>query len=104
MQGIQVKLADAITATGTARVNLFSIPGGPALTGQKTVTIFQKGATVLTVAVEISWDGGTTWVTYLAAFNLIPAAVQVVLPSGAPLRLNVATLTTTPADIYGILN
>lgn len=98
--GLPTKIADAIVTTGTERVSGFSVIGPPV---QHKVTIYQKGATALSGNIEITSDGGTTWLI-LAAFNLITnPVISFEVSSGIIYRLNVGAITTTPADIFAVL-
>ena len=99
--GIPVKIADAIVATGNARVRPFGFVAPP---GPHKIIMNQIGATVLTANFQVSSDGGTTWRAIGSTLDFIatPTQTQDVYP-GVQFRLDVATLTTTPADIYATL-
>jgi hypothetical protein len=99
--GNPTKIGNALVATGTGRVVPFSIICPP---GAHTVKVSQVGATVLTGNFEFSSDGQITW-QVLAAFDLIAnKSIDIAVIPGVAYRTNVATLTTTPADIWGTLN
>lgn len=101
MVGLPAKTADAIVATGTARIVPFSIIAPP---GPHKVTSQQVGASALAGNVEWSLDGQTTWKVLVAFDFIATATVAFDAVPGAAYRFNVTTLTTTPADIISVLN
>lgn len=96
------KVADAIVAVGTARVRPFSIIVPP---GATKVVLYQNGATVLSGNIEFAVNSDLSTWQVLQAFDLIANKLITldVIP-GIVYRMNVAVLTTTPADIVGTID
>jgi len=106
--GIPVQITGTVTATGTANSFQFGALAKPA-GGDFSLDIqaIKTAITVLTVDIEISLDGGTTFNVWQAgldfAANGNQKATQPVYP-GALYRLNVKTLTGTSVFFIAVVN
>src|SRR5579859_1352409 len=106
------KIASQISGAGTIQ---FTIPATPGNTDR--TAIFQAVGTLtsLASALQISLDGGTTFVSYIASFLAAATSLYVVSPyapstangptpitGGALFQINV-TAATGPVDIWALI-
>lgn len=103
--GTCVRLYAAITTTGAQPA--FTFPMDPTGTDFSVVFEFVGTGTGLTVNLEVSLDGGTSWANYLGGATALvttvaaPAAkVQTPMVSGALFRLNVTAVTAGSTDVW----
>lgn len=98
LPGIQAKVVSAATAVGTAKSQVFN--SDPR--GDQILTLIAKrtAITALTVDLEVSPDGGTTWEKHTTAISLLTAAARVAVGANQLCRLNIATFTGTSVDIF----
>lgn len=103
--GNSATVVNAATATGTANSQIFNVQQKPDR-GDLSV-IFQAiktAITVLTVDLEVSSDGGTTWGA-LTTFDFAASPIQMyTLLPGVVYRLNVKTITGTSVTINAAVN
>lgn len=108
-KGQPYKLGSAVAGANTID---FTIP--PCTEGREFSAVFQAVGTLtsLASALQISLDGGTTFVDYLAAANFLAAATSMVavpasgskpMMAGAIWRINI-TAATGPVDIWVVIN
>lgn len=110
--GLIAVLVNAATAVGFAASQIFTVGERPA-GGDRSLTLTPVqvgGVSALTVDIEVSSDGGTTWQKKHVGVALITAsvstqAVEANIQAGYVYRVNITTLTAgTNVSINGTAN
>lgn len=97
--GFELVVLNAVSATGTAGSQYFTVPGSDPQGSALTLTAIPNGAvSALTVDLEVSADGGVTFQKKHVGIALITAsvstqAVESNLQAGLIYRLNITTIT-----------
>lgn len=92
-------VVNAATVTGTAKAIQFSVP--PSLDNKFKSILFIPSSdgtvTTLTVTLEVSNDGGTTWIAYPSGaglnFNSLATVIVSNVMPGVLYRLNITAIT-----------
>ena len=96
-----IKIASAVVATGAQ--NAFTFSGSPADGDFSVVFQFIGSGTGLTVNLEASLDGGTTFTTFAVLLTTLAAPqIKVITPlvSGAIYRLNFTAVAGGSTDTW----
>ena len=95
----QTPIAVGVTGTGTTKSQRFVTPpiGGDIELEFQGVN--KSGVTGLTISVEKSPDGGTTWETHTSGLDLNTGPKRMAIGGNSLCRINVTTFTGTSADV-----
>ncbi len=97
-QDVLTRVAKGVAAAGTAASQLFVTPAE--YDGVLTFIPQLGGATVLTADLEVSNDGGTTWVKHTVGMTLATAPARVQIGPNVLCRLNFTTVTGGTANTH----
>lgn len=101
---VPMVLVDGATATGVAKSQYFTLPSPGGLhPGSLLLQAVKTAITVLTINLEISLDGGTTFDKLGSTWDAYAGgAIFSTVVAGALYRLNVQTITGTSATVRGV--
>lgn len=101
LSGIPTLVGDALDATGTGQVRPFSVVKNR----EASVSFYTDGAfTALNGTIDISNDGGTTWLVF-GSFDFVSSKVfSMTLTPGMLYVFNITNITqSTPPNIYAVM-
>ena len=98
--GVDTIVVAGAVATGVAKSSVFAVPVRPS-GGDVTVIFqaFETAITVLTIDLQRSVDGGTTFAPLSSGLNVHTGPQRVTPVPPGVYRVNIASITGTSADI-----